>query len=70
MPTDIYNFDKSGFRVGIGKDQWIITREPHRKAYISTDTNRELVTIIEIISGDGVDLLPIIILAGAQFLHQ
>jgi len=70
MPTDIYNFDELGFRVGIGKDQWIITREPYRKAYISTDTNRELVTMMETISGDGVDLLPMIILAGAQFLHQ
>ena len=69
MPTDIYNFDKSGFRVGIGKDQWIITRKPYRKAYISTDTNRELVTIMETISSDGVNLSLIIILAGAQFLY-
>jgi hypothetical protein len=29
MPMDIYNFNKSGFRVGISKDQWIIIREPY-----------------------------------------
>ena len=29
MPTDIYNFDKLGFRVSIDKDQWIIIREPY-----------------------------------------
>ena len=69
MPTDIYNFNKLGFHVGISKDQWIITREPYRKAYISTDTNRKLVTIMETISGNGVDLPPMIILAGAQFLY-
>ena len=25
LPEDIYNFDETGFRIGIGKDQWIIT---------------------------------------------
>ena len=70
MPMDIYNFDKLRFCVGIGKDQQIIIRELYWKAYFSTDMNRELVIMMETISGDGVDLLPIIILAGAQFLHQ
>ena len=70
MPIDIYNFNKLGFRVSISKDQQIITREPYRKAYLSTGINRELVTIIEIISSNGVNLLPIIILIGVQFLYQ
>ena len=69
MPIDIYNFNKLGFCVSISKDQWIIIKEPYWKAYISIDMNRELVIIIETISGDGVDLPLIIILAGVQFLY-
>ena len=70
MPTDIYNFDKLGFRVSISKDQWIIIREPYQKAYLSIDINYEHITIIEIISSNRVNLLPIIILTGIQFLYQ
>ncbi|KAJ5112092.1 hypothetical protein N7532_000137 [Penicillium argentinense] len=31
QPEDLYDFDETGFQIGIGKDQWIITREPRRK---------------------------------------
>jgi hypothetical protein len=27
QPGDIYNFDETGFRIGVGKDQWIVTRD-------------------------------------------
>ena len=70
MPIDIYNFNKLGFRISISKDQQIITREPYQKAYLSIDINCKLVTIIETISSNRVNLLPIIILAGVQFLYQ
>jgi hypothetical protein len=26
-PWDLYNFDETGFQIGISKDQWIVTRE-------------------------------------------
>ena len=70
MPTDIYNFDESGFHISISKNQQIITRKPYWKTYFSTDTNHELVTMIKIISSNGVNLLPIIIFMGIQFLYQ
>jgi hypothetical protein len=68
QPRDIYNFDETGFRIGIGKDQWIITRDPDRQAYLGSSTNRELVTVCETISADGDALPPMIILSG--ILHQ
>jgi len=38
---DRYNFDKTGFRIGIGRDQWIVTRDPTRQAYLGSSTNRK-----------------------------
>ena len=65
---DKYNFDETGFRIGIGRDQWIITRDPTRQAYLGSSTNRELVSVCETISGDGVVLPPMIIVPG--IIHQ
>lgn len=31
--SDIYKFDETGFQIGIGKDQWIITQEPKKKNF-------------------------------------
>jgi len=61
---DQYNFDETGFRIGIGRDQWIITRDPTRQAYLGSSRNRELVTVCETISADGHVLPPMIIISG------
>jgi hypothetical protein len=66
--ADTYNFDESGFRIGIGHDQWIITRDPNREAYLGSSTNRDLVTVCETISGDGCFLPPMVIIPGV--IHQ
>lgn len=65
---DQYNFDETGFRIGIGRDQWIITRDPNRQAYLASSTNRELVSVCETISADGVVLPPMLIVPGV--IHQ
>jgi hypothetical protein len=46
-PHDLYNFDETGFSIGVGRDQWIITREPRRKIFGSNEMNREHLTAIE-----------------------
>ena len=68
--TDIYNFDETGFRIGIGKDQWIITLDPDRQCYLASSSNRQLVTSCEVISGDGYVLPPMLILPGAIHLED
>jgi len=45
-----YNFDETGFRIGIGRNQWIVTMDPDRQAHLGSTTNRELVTACEAIS--------------------
>lgn len=27
LPQDTYNFDETGFRIGIRRDQWVVTRD-------------------------------------------
>ena len=68
QPGDQYNFDETGFRIGIGRDQWIITRDPNRQSYLATSINRELITLCETISGDGAVLPPMVIVPST--IHQ
>jgi len=64
LPTDTYNFDETGFRIGIGRDQWVVTRDSKRPLFLASSSNQELVTVIETISGDGAVLPPMIIVPG------
>jgi hypothetical protein len=68
LPGDIYNFEETGFQIGVGKDQWIITREPKRKIFNGSVTNRESVTVIKAVSADGFVCLPLIILSSKQMM--
>jgi hypothetical protein len=70
QPQDLYNFDETGFRIGIGKDQWIITRDPRRKIVSGNRTNREYVTVVEAISTDGFSTPPLIILNAQQLQNR
>ncbi len=66
-PYDIWNFDESGFRIGVGKDQKVITKYPKRRAYLPSVTERENVTLIEAISAAGAHIPPYIILKGQVY---
>jgi hypothetical protein len=63
QPHDTYNVDETGFRVGVGRRQWIITREISRRVTVGNSTNRESLTVCEAISGDGWALPPMIIVS-------
>ena len=65
---DIYKFNESGFRIGVGKNQRVVTRTADRQLSLGSNTNRETVTIAEAMSGDGYALLLMVIVLGA--LHQ
>jgi hypothetical protein len=49
LPDDIYNMDETGFRIGMGKDQLIITKQK-RTHYFDLPKNKESATAIECIS--------------------
>jgi len=70
LDTDSYNVDETGFQIGIGRDQWIITREPTRPMYLASSSNRELVTVMETVGGDGSVLPPLVIIPGALHMED
>ena len=50
---DCWNIDKSGFQIGLGRNQKIITKDICHQFYIGSASNHELVTVVEAISGGG-----------------
>ncbi len=65
---DIWNVDKTGFMIGVGKDQWVLIRDGAWPSYIGSTTNQELVTVIESVSAGGRVIQPMVILPGK--VHQ
>ncbi|KJZ68915.1 hypothetical protein HIM_11701 [Hirsutella minnesotensis 3608] len=67
VEDDIWNMDETGFRIGVGKDQLVVTKR--KKAhYFGTPGNRESATAIECISAGGRVLPAFLVLCGIQ--HQ
>ena len=60
--------DKSGFQIGMGQSQKIITKDVCQQSYIGSVSNHELVTVVEAISGGGKVIPSQIILSGK--IHQ
>jgi hypothetical protein len=64
---DIWNFDETGFRIGVGRDQLVITKQ-QRQLYLEHPTNRESVTAIEAVSAGGAHIPLFLIFSGIT--HQ
>jgi hypothetical protein len=66
---DIWNMDKTGLRVGIGRGQWVVVltgQEQGRfKNLIGSHGNIEYVSIVEVISADSIIIAPLIIIKRA-----
>ena len=67
---DMYNMDETGFRIGVGKNQWIVTIDPSWQSYLASSNNRDYITVVEVIQGLGKVLPPMVILAATQFLGR
>lgn len=65
QPEDIYNFDETGFAMGLISSQKVVTRaEYYGRRSILQPGNREWVTAIEAICADGYSLPPCVIFKG------
>ncbi|OAQ58169.1 DDE superfamily endonuclease [Pochonia chlamydosporia 170] len=62
-PDDIWNMDETGFRIGAGKDQLIVTKR-RRAHYFGIPENRESATAIEAVSASGEFIPAFLILSG------
>jgi hypothetical protein len=68
QPEDIYNFDETGFAMGLISAQKVVTRaEYYGRRSILQPGNREWVTAIEAISADGFSLPPCVIFKGQVY---
>jgi hypothetical protein len=70
LPLIFWNFDESGFRIGIEKDQWVITFEPRRRVYLPTPDDRTSLTITECVNSDGDVTAPMMIVEGISLLKR
>jgi hypothetical protein len=68
--TDTWNFDETGFRIGISKDQWVVTFEPRRRVYLPTPDDRTTLTITECVNAEGSAISPMVIIKGAALLER
>jgi hypothetical protein len=65
QPEDIYNFDETGFAMGLISAQKVVTRaEYYGRRSILQPGNREWVTAVEAICADGYSLPPCVIFKG------
>jgi hypothetical protein len=65
---DTWNFDETGYRMGIARFDWVVTVDPNRRIYSKDPDNRESLTGIECISGGGKDIPPMLIMTEVQIL--
>jgi hypothetical protein len=67
---DIWNFDETGFQIGVGKSQWIVTTLTSKRSYLAFDNSRDLVTSVEAISAGGAVIEEMLILLGKTHLER
>jgi hypothetical protein len=68
---DLYNFDETGFRIGVGRAHTVICkrRKGHNhRLYLNDPDNREMITCVETICADGSSIPPMVILSA--IIHQ
>ncbi|KAJ6103827.1 hypothetical protein N7486_004049 [Penicillium sp. IBT 16267x] len=60
-PKNIYNFDETGFQLGQGWAQKVVTRYRYSSEKLATKDRRQIVTSIECITADGWSMVPYLI---------
>lgn len=68
-PSNIYNFDETGFTLGQGKPQKVISRNPQRTRMLSSERG-ELLTGIECVAANGWVMEPYFVAQGEVHLER
>ena len=69
-PAHTYNADEIGSQIGIGDAPLVIGPSELQEVLIKDPLNREWVTIVECVSGDGRALFPLVIFGGKNVQQQ
>lgn len=67
---DVYNFDETGFRAGCGRQKKVITKEEKARVVLENPENRDFISSLECVSGDGSVIPNMIILSGKSHLEK
>ena len=67
-PHDIWNFDETGYRIGMARNDWAIVVDPTRSIYLKYPNNRELLSAIKCINGEGGEIPSFLIVTGINIL--
>ncbi|EED15734.1 conserved hypothetical protein [Talaromyces stipitatus ATCC 10500] len=69
-PANLWNFDETGFIVGQGKKEAVVTAYPKTLKRISSLSSRESLTVVESINAEGKVIPPLIIPKGVVHLEE
>ena len=64
----MWNFDETGYRIGMARNDWAISVDPTRTVYLKCPNNRELLSAIECINAAGGEIPPFLIVTGTNIL--
>ena len=70
VPEDMWNMDETGFRIGCGRAQWVITNDATKALVMTDPDNREYITSAESINGVGHAIPSFLILQDKHTLHK
>ncbi|EED23387.1 conserved hypothetical protein [Talaromyces stipitatus ATCC 10500] len=69
-PQNLWNFDETGFIVGQGKDEAVVTAYPKTSKRVSSLSSRESITVVEGINAEGKIIPPLLIPKGKVHLEE
>ena len=61
--------DETGFRIGFGKAQLVVTIVPNKPLYMIDPENRDYITSVECIGSAGETIPPMLLISGINILH-
>jgi len=70
LDVDVWNMDETGFRIGCGRAQFVVTLDPNKSLCMTDPDNRTYLTSVECVSSGGWFIPPMLILAGVHILHK
>jgi hypothetical protein len=69
-PQNMWNFDETGFIVGKGKPEAVVTAYPKASKSVSSLSSRESITVVETINAEGEIIPPLLIPKGQVHLEE
>jgi hypothetical protein len=70
LDEDIYNFDETGFQIGVTSSEQVIVPKDYIVVYTADPDNKELITSVETVNWAGKKVPPMIIFTGAYHLRK